>query len=133
MEHTVAMAALVLAASYFLVLGIACLAAPARASRFLSGFATSARVHGIEMAARLAVGAALLLYAPRLPWPALFTWAGWLLVGTTAVLLAIPWHWHQRFAQRVVPQALRYLPVVGIVSVAMGAALLAAVVIGSPR
>jgi hypothetical protein len=132
MVIALAMATVMLAALYLLALGIACVAAPTRASRFLSGFATSARVHVIEMAARLAVGAALLVYAPRLPWPSLFVWAGWLLVGTTVVLLAIPWRWHQRFAERVVPQALRYLPLVGIVSVTMGAGLLAAVVVGAP-
>jgi hypothetical protein len=85
------------------------------------------------MAIRLAVGAALLVHAARMPWPVLFAATGWLLVGTTVLLLAIPWRWHRRIAERSVPRALHYLPLIGFAAVAMGAGLLVAIAAGALR
>lgn len=116
-----------LAALYLLGLGAAALVAPARATRFLSGFAGSARAHYLEMSIRLVVGGALVAHAPEMLLPAFFTAFGWVLVITTAGLLATPWRWHQRFAQRTVPRLTRRLWLVALVSLALGAFMLAAV------
>jgi hypothetical protein len=45
---------------------------------------------------------------------------GWVLLATTAVLLLVPWRWHQRFAQLSVPKAVRYLPLIAIASLLLG-------------
>jgi hypothetical protein len=57
-------------------------------------------------------------------YPAAFTIFGWMMVGTTAVLLLLPWKLHRRFAENAVPQAVRYLPFVGAVSISLGTVLL---------
>jgi hypothetical protein len=131
MQNAIALAILALAGLYLLGLGVSALAAPARTRAFFGAFAASARAHYVEQAARLAVGAALQVHSPRMPFPAVFNAAGWLLVGTTLALLAMPWHWHRRFANRVVPPMLRYLGLVGIVSALMGVALLGVLAAGS--
>lgn len=123
--------ALVTAAGLFLVaLGAASLLAPARASRFLSGFARSPATHYAELAIRFVVGGAFLLAAQRALWPSAFALFGWVLLGTTGMLLLIPWRWHARFARRAVPSALRFLPLVGVSSLLLGGLVLWAVVHG---
>jgi uncharacterized protein YjeT (DUF2065 family) len=110
----------------FLVgLGTAALLKPVLAKSFLSGFVRTAGRHYLEMAIRLAAGIAFLRSAPHMPFPMPFLVFGWVLVLSTLVLSLIPWRWHQRFAQRSVPQAIAYLPVIGLVSLAVGLAILA--------
>jgi hypothetical protein len=128
--EAVALAVVATTGVFFLVLGSASLVAPQRAGRFLSGFAGSAWKHYLELALRILSGSAFVLAAPRLPCPVVFGLFGWLLVGTTAVLIFVPWHWHRRFAQRVVPGALRLLPLVGMASIVAGGLVLSAVVLG---
>jgi hypothetical protein len=120
-------ALVVLAALYLLGLGATALLAPTHATRFLSGFAGSARVHYLELSIRLVVGISLVSHAPEMLLPGLFSAFGWALVITTAGLLAIPWRWHQRFAHRAVPQATRHLWLVALGSFALGVLLLTAV------
>lgn len=113
--------ALVLLAGIFLAgLGAACLFAPALARRFLLGFASSLALHYLELALRLVVGGALLVVAPSMVFPRVFTAAGAMLVVTTLVLALLPWPWHRRFAQRTVPGVLRFLPWLGLASLALG-------------
>jgi len=117
--------AVVLLFSLFLIgLGGMSLLAPAKAKAFLLGFATSAFTHYLEMALRLIIGASILFQARHLMYPGAFTIFGWMLVGTSAVLLLLPWKWHRRFAENAVPQALKYLPFVGVMSLALGTVLL---------
>ena len=129
-EHF-ALAVVVLAALYLLALGAASLVVPARASRFLLGFAASQPVHFAELLLRLVVGAALLLSAPRMSLPDAFNFFGWVLLVTTACLLLVPWRWHRRFARYAVPHAIRYITLVGVASLALGGLILAAVSRGS--
>lgn len=97
---------------------------PDLGARFLGGFAGTARAHYAELAARLVVGSALVVFAPEM-WPAaLYRLFGWVVVATTLALSAVPWRWHRRFARRVVPPTLRYPRLLGA-----GAALLGAVVL----
>ena len=118
--------AIVVAFGIFLVgLALAALLTPARARGFLSGFATTPNKHYLEMAVRLVVGAAVLATASRMPFPLPFMVFGWVLVLSTLVLSLMPWRWHNRFAQRAVPQALKYLPLIAIASFATGVAVLA--------
>ena len=94
--ETFALAVVVLAGVYLLALGAVSLFAPARASRFLLGFASSASVHFTELLLRFVVGAALVTYAPRMSQSGAFNLFGWVLLVTTACLLIIPWRWHHR-------------------------------------
>lgn len=116
-----ATALVVLAAVFLAGLGLACLARPAQARRFLLGFASSLALHYLELAVRLVVGGALLVAAPSLAFPRVFTVAGAVLVVSTIVLALLPWRWHRRFAQRSVPAALRFLPLLGLASLALAA------------
>lgn len=115
-----------LTAAYFLALGGTCFVAPALARRFLLGFAGSAGAHYLELALRVAVGAAFLVQAPKMPLPALFTGFGWLLVVTSLGLLLVPWRWHRRFTEATVPQATRHLGLIGFSCVLAGVGLAAA-------
>jgi uncharacterized protein YjeT (DUF2065 family) len=130
MLDMLALVGVLLAGLYFVGLAAAALAAPARAADFLQGFASSASAHYAELALRLAVGCAFILRAPRMHFEPAFAAFGWVIVATTAVLFALPWQWHRRFARRTVPQALRHLRLVGLASLALGGFVLACAVIG---
>jgi len=129
--EVLALVAIVLAALYLLALGAASLVAPVRASRFLLGFASSQPIHFLELSLRLLVGAALVLYSPRMFLSGAFTLFGWVLLVTTACLLLVPWRWHHRFAQYAVPLVTRHIVLVGLASLVIGGFILAAVARGS--
>lgn len=120
MLHLAATALLVAVALYFIALGLLALARPAIAGRFLLGFADSANKHYAELAARLLAGGAMLVAGPTSAHPAAMATFGWLLVGSTSVMALIPWQLHDRFARAAVPRALRYLPLIGVGSLALG-------------
>ncbi len=128
--EALALVIVVLTGLYLLALGAASLVVPARASRFLLGFAGSPTAHYTELLLRLVVGAAFVLYSPRMALSGAVQFFGWILLGTTACLLFVPWRWHHRFAQRTVPLAIRHLTLVGLASLAMGGLVLAAVALG---
>jgi hypothetical protein len=125
-EH-LALAVVGLTGLFLLGLGATALLAPAHARRFLLGFAGTPGKHCLELALRVAIGAAFVLAAPRLPMAGGFTGFGWVLIGTSLALAFVPWRWHNAFAQRNVPQALRFLPLLGVVSVGVGLGVLWAV------
>lgn len=112
---------------YFVALGGSAFLSPPATRRFLLGFASTPAKHYVELAARALLGGAFVVAAPMLPLSGPFNLFGWMLVGTTLVLVLVPWRWHHRFAQRVVPEALRFLPVLGACSLLLGALVLWAV------
>jgi len=130
MIEMLALSVVVLTGLYFMVLAVVALFMPDRANRFLLGFADTAIKHYSEIFMRFVVGAALIRHAPRMLFPEIFTLFGWVLLITTACLLLIPWRWHDRFARLVVPRAARYIMLIGLSSLALGAFILAAVVLG---
>ncbi len=73
------------------------------AERFLNLFASSARTHYIEQVLRLVVGTSLVIFSPLMWYSYVFQIFGWLFVVTTLGLLLVPWQWHHRFAERVIP------------------------------
>jgi hypothetical protein len=114
----------VAAAGVFLVLlGLFALLSPFRARSFLLGFAATPARHYAELSLRVTVGLAFILVAPQLAWGQVLFVAGVLLVGTTAIMAVLPYRLHQTFAQRAVPRALAYLPLIGVASLAGGLAL----------
>lgn len=110
-----------LAAVWLTGLALISFIAPQTASRFLSGFASSARAHYFEQVLRIIAGAGFILFAGEMRFTAFFLVFGWVLVVTSVGLLAVPWQLHNRFAQWAVPLATRHLKLY-----ALGAALLAA-------
>jgi hypothetical protein len=120
MIHIAALVIVVAAGLFFLALACAAFFAPSRAGSFLLAFASSPARHYAELAFRLLVGGAFVLSAPLMPFSRGFCLFGWVLLCTTAVLLFVPWRLHHRFAQRVVPEALKLLPLLGSSSLALG-------------
>lgn len=123
-----AFAVVVAVAVYLIALGAASLFLPAKASQFLLGLASTRSLHFMELSLRLIAGAALVLHAPRMALPGTFSLFGWVLLVTTACLLAVPWQWHRAFAQRAVPLFTRYIALVGLVSLALGCLVIGALV-----
>jgi len=121
---------IVLAGLYLVGLAVLALAAPRAAERFLAMHASTAVAHVVELLLRLTVGVALLLYAPRMSFPTVFTAFGWVLVATTLGLLLMPWQLHRRFARWSVPRAVRHLPLLAVGSLGGGVVLLLAVARG---
>jgi hypothetical protein len=115
----------VLMTGVFLIgLAAASFVVPDKAGRFLLSFAGTPFAHFLEMALRLAIGAAFVIRSPFMRFPEAFNFFGWVLIVTTAGLVVLPWRWHRRFAQRVVPPAIRRLEPIGIASLALGALVL---------
>lgn len=123
-------AVVVLAGAYLLGFGVFAALAPSNASAYLRAFASTMRLHLLELLVRLAVGFALVGYAPHMGLGGVFRAFGWIVVATTLALAVLPWRWHQRFAERSVPAALRYLPLIALSSIIGGALVLWAVAAG---
>ena len=116
----VALSVVAATGAFLFWLGCTALFIPPRAKAFLLGFAATPSRHYAELAVRAVVGIAFMLAAPGLPVSPLFLVAGVVLIGSTAVLALLPYQVHLRFAQRSVPAALPYLPIIGVVSMAAG-------------
>ena len=115
------------AGAYLVALGVGALVVPARASRFLLGFASTQSLHFVEILSRVIVGTSLIVAAPSLSPAQPFALLGWLLIGTSTLLLFLPWQWHQRFANKMVPVANRYIALVGVASLVGGVLVLVAI------
>jgi len=124
MVHIVSFALVALAGAFLFALGATALVRPPLARRFLLGFASSSTKHYLELGIRLLVGAAFISAAPSMVGTTVVSGAGWLLLVTTCVMFFIPWRVHRAFTQRTVPQALAYLPLMGLASLAAGATVL---------
>jgi len=103
---------------------------PAIAERLLSAFASSARAHYVEQAVRLLIGAALVVRSPTMWQPNMFWLVGWAIVVSSAVLLSVPWQWHRRLAERLLPLLVRHLRLYAVGSFVFGALLLYGVYAG---
>jgi hypothetical protein len=127
----VAKAIVAVVAIFFMMLGAVALVRPPIARGFLLGFASSALKHYSELLARVLVGGSLLLIARDSAYSTALSAFGWLLIITTAFMALVPWRFHNRFTQWAVPKALRFLPLIGITSLVIGALLLLVIIAGS--
>ncbi|WP_169980588.1 hypothetical protein [Tautonia rosea] len=100
------------------------LVAPDRAEAFLMAFARSARVHVAEQVLRLIAGVGIIIFSPLMMFPAVFRVFGWLMVLTAVGLLLLPWRWHRRFAERVIPPLIRHSKLFAVGAFALGALIL---------
>ena len=99
-------------------------AKPAIAERFLIRFASSARTHYIEQIFRLLIGAALVVLSPAM-WQSYVFWLiGWAIVVSSAALMCIPWQWHHRLGDRVLPIVARHLKLYAVGAFAFGVLVL---------
>jgi hypothetical protein len=130
MIHSLTSLVVLLVGIYLVGLSVVSLLHPARAARFLTGFARSAAAHYLELTLRLTAGAAILFTAPKMLLSGYFVVAGWVLVATTICLCAVPWRWHRRFAEWSVPYAVRNLRLVAVASLVLGAAVLVSLFFG---
>lgn len=71
---------------------------PERARSWIARFATSHAINIAEQAWRGLAGAALVVCAPEALWPEPFRIAGWVLIGSAALLLVVPLRWHSGYA-----------------------------------
>ncbi len=115
---------------YLIGFALITLLSPARAKRFLGGFASSASTHYLELVLRLIVAGAILLHARQMLFSDFFVIFGWILVVTTVGLFAVPWQWHQRFARWGVPLASRNLKLIAGGSFVFGGFVIAAIIFG---
>ena len=123
MVAAAALVIVVLTGLFLVALGGAALFKPSLASAFLLGFASTPTKHYSELAVRFVIGCALSGHASSSAAPLAFTVFGALLIGTTTVMAFLPWRTHRAFASRSVPQALRFLPLVGTSSLTAGIAI----------
>jgi intracellular septation protein A len=117
------------------LIGLACAAfvKPSIVERFFSGFASSARTHYAEQVLRLLIGASLVVLSPAMWQAGLFRIVGWIVVVSSVGLLLIPWRWHHRFGQRVMPLVLRHMRLYAVGLMAFGVLLLVGVFSGGAR
>jgi hypothetical protein len=99
-------------------------AKPTLAERFFMSFASSARTHYVEQALRLLIGASLVVLSPAMWQANMFRLIGWAIVVSSAGLILIPWRWHHRFGEWVLPMIVRHMRLYAIGLFAFGALLL---------
>src|SRR5277367_3115894 len=105
-------------------------AKPAIAERFLMRFASSARTHYVEQLFRLLIGAALVVLSPAMWQSTMFWLAGWAIVVSSVALMCVPWRWHHRFGELMLPIVVRHLRLYAVGPLAFGALLLYGVFAG---
>ena len=107
-------------AVYLLVLGALVFTRPAVVHRFFGGLAASWRVNFLEAALRLIAGLAFMAVSPETKLPLVFFWSGALLAAT-AIPMMFLYRFHKSQAVWVIPFTRRFLPLMGIVAIAVGA------------
>jgi hypothetical protein len=103
---------------------------PTTAELFLMRFASSARTHYIEQIFRFLIGAALVVLSPAMWQPIMFRLVGWAIVVSSIALVCVPWRWHRRFGERMLPIVVRHLRLYAVGSLAFGVLLLYGVFAG---
>lgn len=121
---TLAAVIVVVSAAWLIGLAMVAFARPEVVKDFFGKFASSAFAHFLEMFLRLMIGAAFVIYAPQMKFPAAVKAFGWLLIVTTAVLLFVPWKLHRRFADKSLPMINKWITLFGVVSLFGGVFIL---------
>ena len=129
MVTSLAGAVVMLAAAYLLGFGVLAVTGPARVFSRLQRFASTVRLHVLELLVRFVVGAAFVGYASQMQFGGVFRAFGSMLVITTLGIAVVPWRWHRRVAQATVPLVERYMPLMGMASIAAGAFVVWAVTV----
>src|SRR5215471_12385925 len=96
--------------------------------KFLSSFASSAKVHYIEQSLRIIAGLGLLIYSDNMLFPDLFKIFGWGLTASSVLLIIMPWKWHNRFGKSVIPLVTKNVVLYAVSASIMGLAILYCVI-----
>ena len=116
---------IVVACGIFLIgLAVAVFIAPAFAMRFLISFASSARTHYTEQVLRLLGSASLIVFSSAMWRADMFRVIGWAIFFSSLVLILIPWQWHHRLGERMLPMLLRHVMLYAFGSFVFGTLLL---------
>ena len=99
-------------------------AKPMYAERFFRSFASSAQFHYVEQTLRLLIGASLIVLSPTMWQTGVFRFIGWAISIPSVVLMLIPWQWHRRFGERVLPILVRHMRFYALGLLAFGALIL---------
>jgi hypothetical protein len=76
------------------------------------------------------VGAALVVLSPAMWQPNVFRLVGWAIAVSSAALMCVPWQWHHRFGERVLPMVIRHLRLYAVGGFAFGLLVLYGVFTG---
>jgi hypothetical protein len=106
--------------AYLLILGALVFVRPAVVHRFFGGLAASWRVNFLEAGLRLIVGLAFMAVSAETKLPLVFFWFGAVL-AVTAIPMMFLYRLHKSQAVWVIPLTKRFLPLMGIVAIALGA------------
>lgn len=131
MIEKVAFLVVALTGVYFIAFAVASLFASAQTARFLLGFASTPALHYLELSLRFMIGGSLAVSSPKMFASTAMNIFGWILLITTICILFLPWRWHWRFAQKVVPRATHYMTAIGLCSLPLGVFILTALIRGS--
>jgi len=120
------LAEIVVAASGLALLGLGgvMLFEPAATERFIRSFASSRKAHFTEMFFRLLFGVSLAVLSMNMWQPTPFRILGWAIIGSTVILMILPWQFHQRFGARVLPVLVRHMRLYAVGVMAFGALVL---------
>lgn len=128
--ETLAFVIVVLAGIWLVGLAAGAFFKPNGVKEFFDKFASSAFAHFVEMFLRLVAGASFIIYAPHMTFSTVFKAFGWLLIGTTAVLIFVPWKLHRKFADRSLPIVTDRMWLFGLFALLVGFAILSSLLIG---
>ena len=106
-------------AAYLLILGVLMFVRPAIVHRFFGGFAASWRVNLLEACVRLIIGLAFMAVSPETKLPLVFFGFGAVL-AVTAIPLMFLYRFHRSQRSWVIPFTRRFLPLMGVVAIAVG-------------
>lgn len=107
-------------ALYLIALGGVAIAAPAKAQRFLGGFAQTQSANLVEAVLRLLAGLAFMGSSQSLRQPELAFWIGAFL-SASAIVLALLFPFHKKFASWAVPFSQRHLRLIALGALLLGA------------
>lgn len=96
------------------------LTARPKAVQLLEAFAKTPFHHFLEQALRLVIGASLVVVSPHMLLTNIFLVFGWVMLITSLALIGLPWHWHKKFAQKVIPPVIKFIHVYGTLSLTLG-------------
>lgn len=100
------------------VAGVAAFA-PRRARGGLAAMGSTVALNFAEHVPRAAVGLAMVVRAPQSAWPGAFSIAGWFVIASSLVILAVPLRWHNGYARwwagRMSDRAIRLLAIPAVV------------------
>ncbi|NNE34451.1 MAG: hypothetical protein HKN13_04405, partial [Rhodothermales bacterium] len=77
-----------------------------------------------EQVVRLVIGVALVVHSSSMSYSRIFEVLGWLMVVTAIALLVMPWRWHHRFGQLVIPWVTRHLKLYAVGVFGLGTVIL---------